>query len=146
MIAQTVILDDARWTCRVMYEAGKDCINAVESLLRQMGASSSVIDRARVVLSGPGNEGLTYSNAQERCSLVVITRTSDAAQFADSYAHEISHVIAHISHTDGIDALGEEGQYLYGELVHKTFRVARRFLCDCCRRKTNNNNSNSNER
>lgn len=39
----------------------------------------------------------------------------------------------HIAEADNIDILGEEFQYLTGEIGQKMFRKAKRFLCDTCR-------------
>ena len=39
----------------------------------------------------------------------------------------------HIADALDIDLLGEEFQYLTGEIGQKMFRKAKRFLCDQCR-------------
>lgn len=39
----------------------------------------------------------------------------------------------HIADALNIDILGEEFQYLTGEIGQKMFRKAKRFMCDQCR-------------
>ena len=35
----------------------------------------------------------------------------------------------------GIDPYGEEFQYMSGDIAKRMFPVAKRFMCDCCRKK-----------
>ena len=81
----------------------------------------------------PYNNGLTYSNFKDRCSVVVIGLTKSPEEFQNTFDHEKGHLAMHIANALNIDLLGEEFQYLTGEIGQKMFLVARRFLCDHCR-------------
>lgn len=50
------------------------------------------------------------------------------------------HLCRHISKAFGIDPYGEEAQYLSGYVGQKMFPVAKKFLCEHCRKGMENNN------
>ncbi len=65
---------------------------------------------------------------------MVIALTSSPAQFQNSLDHEKGHLCRHISRAFGIDPYSEEEQYLAGEIGQSMFPVAKRFLCEHCRK------------
>lgn len=54
--------------------------------------------------------------------------------FQNSWDHEKGHLCRHISKAFGIDPYGEEAQYLSGYVGQKMFPVAKKFLCEHCRK------------
>ena len=87
----------------------------------------------------PYNNGLTFSNTKDRNSLIIIGLTETPDEFQNTYDHEKGHLAMHIAEEDNIDVFGEEFQYLVGEIGKQTFRVARKFLCEHCRRELKEN-------
>ena len=82
----------------------------------------------------PYNNGLTYSNMRARTSLIVIGLTETPDEFQNTYDHEKGHLAMHIAEEDNVDVFGEEFQYLIGEIGKQTFPVAKRFMCEHCRK------------
>ena len=82
----------------------------------------------------PYNNGLTYSNMRRRVSLIVIGLTETPDEFQNTYDHEKGHLAMHIAEEDNMDVFGEEFQYLTGEIGKQTFPIARRFMCEHCRK------------
>lgn len=82
----------------------------------------------------PYNNGLTYSNMRRRVSLVVIGLTETPEEFQNTYDHEKGHLAMHIAEEDRMDVFGEEFQYLAGEIGKQTFPIAKRFMCEHCRK------------
>lgn len=82
----------------------------------------------------PYNNGLTYSNMRRRVSLVVIGLTETPDEFQNTYDHEKGHLAMHIAEEDRMDVFGEEFQYLVGEIGKQTFPIAKRFMCEHCRK------------
>ena len=82
----------------------------------------------------PYNNGLTYSNLHRRVSLVVIGLTETPDEFQNTFDHEKGHLAMHIAEEDRMDVFGEEFQYLTGEIGKQTFPVAKRFMCEHCRK------------
>ena len=60
--------------------------------------------------------------------------TSTPEEFQNSWDHEKGHLCRHISKAFGIDPYGEEAQYLSGYVGQKMFPVAKKFLCEHCRK------------
>ena len=79
----------------------------------------------------PYNNGLTYSNMRRRVSLIVIGLTETPDEFQNTYDHEKGHLAMHIAEEDQMDV---EFQYLVGEIGKQTFPIARRFMCEHCRK------------
>ena len=82
----------------------------------------------------PYNNGLTYSNLHRRVSLVVIGLTETPDEFQNTFDHEKGHLAMHIAEEDRMDVFGEEFQYLTGEIGKQTFPIAKRFMCEHCRK------------
>ena len=82
----------------------------------------------------PYNNGLTYSNMRARTSLIVIGLTKTPDEFQNTYDHEKGHLAMHIAENDEIDVFDEEFQYLVGEIGKQTFPVAKKFMCEHCRK------------
>lgn len=82
----------------------------------------------------PYNNGLTYSNFFARVSIIVIGLTETPDEFQNTYDHEKGHLAMHIAEADDMDVFGEEYQYLVGEIGKRTFSVAKKFMCEHCRK------------
>lgn len=135
MIVQDINLPEYDWRCRVYYAVTGYWADAILKDLRAIGCSGSKYRKAeRNLRSGHLDTGLTYSNRRAGESVMVIALTSSAAEFANSYDHEKGHLAKHIARAYDLDPFGEELQYLSGDIALRMFPVAKRFLCDCCRK------------
>ena len=80
--------------------------------------------------------GITYSNFGKRETVMVISLTSTPAEFLNSWTHEMQHLCRHVAQAFGINPYGEEAAYLAGDVAQKMFPVARKLLCEHCRKET----------
>ncbi len=136
MIRQVFDIPQYRWTVTVYYAVTGYDVRRIMRGLRQIGCGEYDLRRAyRNMTSGAADTGLTYSNAELRQTIMLIGRTTTAAQFQNSLDHEKGHLCRHISQAMHIDPYGEEAEYLAGYVGQRMFEVARMFLCDTCRRK-----------
>lgn len=136
MERQRIFLLDWEWLCSVYYDAGRDDAGEVLRELRRIGCCGDDYRRARRSLTrAVPNEGQTYSDFKSRQSVVVVGRTTSAAQFQDTFDHEKGHLCKHICLALGIDPFGEEAEYLAGAIGRQMFPVARKYLCDHCRKR-----------
>lgn len=100
-----------------------------------MGCNKKELRKAENLLKkGSYNIGLTYSNFRDQYSIVVIGLTNTPEEFQNTFDHEKGHLAMHIGKALDIDIFGEEYQYLTGEIGQKMFKIARRFMCDHCRK------------
>ena len=136
MVSQTLYILDHDWLVKVFYEAEPKDADRIIDLLRSIGCKGEDLASAEknLIYCKP-NTGLTYSNIKDRCSVVAISRTTCADEFANSYDHEKMHLAMNIADADGIDVNSEEYAYLAGAIAQQMFKVAKRFMCDCCRNK-----------
>jgi hypothetical protein len=136
MIVQDFGLPDYDWRIRVYYAVTTYWTDVIVNDLMRVGCGGCELRDAYMSLRrGELDTGLTYSNRITHESIMVIGLTSSAAQFQNSLDHEKGHLIKHISVAFGLDPYGEEQQYLSGEIGQRMFPVARKFLCEHCRRK-----------
>lgn len=133
MIVQDFYLPEYDWSVRVYYAVDTYWADRITADLRRIGCRGSDLERARRnLIDGDLNTGLTYSDRGN--TVMVISLTSTPAQFQNSLDHEKGHLCRHISQAYGIDPFSEEEQYLNGEIGQKMFPVAKKFLCEHCRR------------
>lgn len=136
MVFQTFHIPSVDWLVNVFYEVEKKDAARVMGVLDDMGFRGDDLASAEKMLRrGEPNQGFTISNSRERCSVIVMTWTTSADQFANTFDHEKRHLAIHISDVCGMDVRGEEYAYLAGSIAQRMFGIARKFLCECCRRK-----------
>lgn len=135
MIVQDIYLPEYGWHCRVYYAVTGYWADVILKDLHDIGCAGRKYRTAeRSLRSGHLDTGLTYSNRRTGESVMVIALTSSAAEFANSFDHEKGHLAKHIAMAYDLDPFGEELQYLSGDIALRMFPVAKRFLCDCCRK------------
>lgn len=136
MIRQDIYLKPWKWRCRIYYAIDGYYIDEIIKDLEDIGCQGAVLEKAAEnLIDGKLNTGLTYTSPENRASVVVIAQTSSADEFQNSYDHEKGHLARQISRCLNLDPYGEEAQYLAGAIGMATFRVAKTFLCDTCRKK-----------
>lgn len=136
MVSQTLYLLDWDWLVKVFYEAEPKDADRILDILDGMGCSRETLSSAEKLLCyGKFNSGLTFSSPEEQCSLVVIGKTNSADEFANTFDHEKRHLSIHIADSYHIDVHSEEYAYLAGAIAQQMFKVAKKFMCDCCREK-----------
>lgn len=136
MIVQDIHIKEYDWRCRIYYAVTDYWADDILYELRRAGCTGEEYHRAQDNLySGRLDTGLTFSNRESRRSIMVIALTSSPEEFAHSFDHEKGHLAKHIALRYGLDPFGEEVQYLSGDIAKAMFPVAKKFLCECCRRK-----------
>ena len=69
------------------------------------------------------NTGFTYSNINEKLSVVCIGETTSVEQFVSTVVHESKHIQSHICSYYGINEKSEEAAYLIGYIVKRMYKV-----------------------
>lgn len=134
LLCQEFKLEDWNWIVKVFYVVDYIPIDFLIEELESIGCTEDDIESAMSVLgSGEYDRGITFSNDEDRESIIVIGETSCPAQFSNSFDHEKLHLTMHIARVDNIDPFGENLAYLAGEIGLQTFPVAKQFLCEHCR-------------
>lgn len=123
------------WNVKVYYAVDTFYMNDILEELELLGCRhKTAIQIQRDLTLHPYNNGLTYSSFEYRSSVVVIGLTNSPDEFQNTFDHEKGHLAMHISECDDIDVYGEEFQYLTGEIGRSMFPIAKRFMCEHCRK------------
>ena len=133
MIRQDFYLHDWDWSVIIFYAVDTYYMDEILDELENIGCTY-IDDIEEDLTINPYNNGLTYSNTKRRISLIIIGLTETPDEFQNTYDHEKGHLAMHIAETDDIDVFGEEFQYLTGEIGKQTFKIARKFMCEHCRK------------
>lgn len=136
MVAQTIMLPHWNWLVKVFYEVEPMDAKRITRILKDAGCKGvKMLDAKRKLRQCIPDTGFTFSSMNDHCSVVMLCRTTCADEFANSFDHEKRHLSINIADAYGIDIHSEEFAYLAGEIAQQMFRVARRFMCDCCRKR-----------
>ena len=134
MIRQELHIHRYNWDVIVYYES--DWRDAYEILdtLDAVGVDERTFRSAeRNVMYGHPDTGLTYSNTDKRVSVIVLSKTSSKAEFANTWFHEVLHCAVHIAKANGLDCGGEAIAYVGGELARDMQPIAAKIMCPDCK-------------
>ena len=135
MIRQTAYLPEYDWVIKAYFAVSSYWTDEIMAELAFAGADEDQMWKSYYSLSrGNVDEGICFSGAHTRTSILVVAKTSSAAEFYNSTTHEFCHLAAQIAHIVGVDPSGEEVAYMVGEMARDFYPHIRHLLCDCCRR------------
>lgn len=134
MITQVVYLKDYDWLLKVFYEVDREDSDVILNELDQIDCDPKAFYAlADQLENGNLNTGFTYTDSSMHVTFIIISKTTCAAEFQNTFDHEKGHAAIHIAKYYDLDFESEKFQYLQGEIGKRLFTVARRFLCDHCR-------------
>ena len=126
MMEQNLHIKEIGWSLRIFYcpkTASQRSI--VLKRLFDAGCTGKNYRRAMALLnSGAWNIGLTYTNKDDRETIIVIGCSSDFAEFVNTLTHEINHFIEHVMEALHIESGTEVEAYFTGELYELLCRDA----------------------
>ena len=126
MIQQNVNIREIGWNLRIFYcpkTASQRSI--VLQRLFGGGCAGKGYRRAMALLrSGAWNIGWTYTNKDDRETIIVIGCSSDVAEFVNTLTHEMNHFIEHVMEALHIQSGTEDEAYFTGELYELLCRDA----------------------
>lgn len=134
MIKREFYLENVDWEITIYFDYVCTYSDMVIENLKEIDISDKKLKSAEDNLSAClYNTGLTYTSFIKRCSVIVIGETSSAKDFMKTYHHELGHAQTNICEFYDISPYGEEIQYVGQDIVEKTWDLAQKYLCDCCR-------------
>lgn len=135
MIRQVAYLPEYDWVIKAYFAVSRYWIEEIMAELAYAGANEEQMLKSYYSLSsGRLNEGICYSGEWTRTSVMVVAKTSSAAEFYNSSTHEFCHLAAQIARIIGVDPEGEEVAYMVGEMARDFYPSIKHLLCDCCRK------------
>lgn len=136
MIRQKIVLPDYDgWTIYCYYAVNRYAVEEIMERLHSIHCDSTSARKAyRNLSESKLNTGLCYSNARLRRTVFVTALTTCAAEFINSWYHELKHFESHICDAYGMNPKGEEIAYLSGDVAMEMFPKIKHLICDCCRK------------
>lgn len=135
MIRQVAYLPEFDWVIKAYFSVSSYWVNEIMAELAFAGANEEQMWKSYdSLISGNLDEGICFSGADTRTSILVVAKTSSAAEFYNSTTHEFCHLAAQIAQIIGVDPAGEEVAYMVGEMARDFYPSIKHLLCDCCRK------------
>lgn len=132
MIYRVTRIND--WEVHLFVYRSEYAVKDIIAILNMMHAPDSIMMRVCENMDADSlNTGFTYSDMNNRRSIIVIGRTESGAEFLNSYCHELRHLIDDIAYTDNMDVRGEEVAYLTGDFCNMVADIVCKMTCKCCR-------------
>jgi hypothetical protein len=135
MIRQVAYLPEYDWVIKAYFAVSSYWVDEIMAELAFAGADEEQMWKSYdSLMSGNLDEGICFSGADTRTSILVVAKTSSAAEFYNSTTHEFCHLAAQIAQIIGVDPAGEEVAYMVGEMARDFYPSIKHLLCDCCRK------------
>lgn len=113
MKRQDFTIEDTGWWITVFHRVIPDELGEVAASLIDAGESTRKTAEAIAVLQRP-NTGYTYTNFYNKRVVSVIGHATSSRQLANTLAHELKHIVEHLSTYYGVDPKSEQAGYLQG--------------------------------
>lgn len=122
MIRQYIDVGDRKWGILVYYNVRPRDLDELEEVLIELDCPEKDMNRALGVVERKKNTGFTFSNTEDKMSIVCISAATSPSQFVHTAVHEAKHVQSHICSYYGVDENSEEAAYLIGDIVQKMYK------------------------
>ena len=134
MLRQRIYIHRYHWEVVVFYESDYRDASYILRELDETGVDDDTYRKAaRNLDAGLTDTGLTYSNMDAKKSVIVLSKTSSKAEFANTWFHELIHCANHIALANDLDPMGEPIAYVGGELARSMQPIAARLMCPTCK-------------
>ena len=135
MIRKVAYLPEYDWVIKAYFAVSSYWTDEILAELWNAGANEEEMYKSYLCLSsGNLDEGICYSGKYSRTSVLVVAKTSSAAEFFNSATHEFCHLAGQIANIIKVDRAGEEMAYMVGEMARDFYPSVRHVLCDGCRK------------
>lgn len=106
------------WEVDFFFGAYPGNLEEILGSLDWMGAAEhQYADAEKTIKENEPNYGITYSNIEEKKTVVILGNVTSKQEFNNTVVHEIQHIIQSISKVYNIDPYGEEIAYLAGDIT-----------------------------
>lgn len=133
MERQTIYLRNYDWNARIFYDTRKEDVKDILSAFHYYThcTRNQLREIKHFLISDNPDNGLTFSNQEERQSIVIIGHATSLQQFLNTWQHEIFHLVCHITEEYHIDPLSEDAAYLAGDIAQQMHPILSHYICNC---------------
>lgn len=134
MIVRKIHIPEADWNVCMYFALDTYYVEDIMQSLCDIGCDSQRARHAyENMMADKKNTGFTYSNYRNRESVMVVSKTTSAAQFFNTTMHEFKHLSSHIAKACGYDETDEPIAYIMGDLAELIYPDISHLLCEECR-------------
>lgn len=135
MIVQNIYLPKYKWHVKIYYAVNTYYIDDILKECILYNPTIKEYSKIKEFLEDyEYNSGFTLTDYINNKSLMVIGLTTSPSEFQNTLDHEKGHLATHISKEYDIDPYSEKYQYLVGSIGERMFPVAKKFLCEHCKK------------
>ena len=132
MIQQWVHIDKYDWEVLCYFDTKiRNATTVLEQLERIGIPDREYYDAAANLYRGERNSGLTYTNGDQRTSVVVISHTTSPEQTLNTFSHELRHLADDIATVCNLPLHGETIAYLTGDIATTLAANLLHIACQC---------------
>lgn len=133
MKKQSIYINEYDWSLVAFFDVFPSDFRHIEKCLDIAGCDDASVLRIynNVVLDKLAC-GMTYSNLNNRASVVVICHSKNESEFVNTWLHELIHVSVHIATAYDIDYRSEDMAYIGGNIAGLMQPVVSEFMCNKC--------------
>ena len=129
MIGQRFYLDKYQWAVVVLYNVDSGDTEFVQDNLSKICKDKMLIKNStRYIEQDILNTGFTYSNFDNKITLIVISKSTSNKEFLNTIIHEANHLQSHIATVYNLDEKGEEVCYLIAHIVETMYGVFKKII------------------
>lgn len=134
MIVRKIHIPEVDWNVCMYFALDTYYVEDIMQSLCDIGCDSQRAKQAyENMMADKKNTGFTYSNYRNRESVMVVSKTTSAAQFFNTTMHEFKHLSSHIAKACGYDEDSEDIAYIVGDLAETIYPDISHLLCEKCR-------------
>lgn len=131
MIKAKVYLKEYDWTIYAHFAVTRNNADEIFNKLIQYGSRyNEALDACAIIENNKPNCGITYSNHILKTTILVISKTTSAKEFVDTFVHELSHIQNHIIKTYHLDNNSEQVCYMIGDIAKQLYTKCSRLFCN----------------
>ena len=123
------------WTVDFLFAHRRNDAGGVMACLYDYGAPEEIARQTRELMDGTPNRGFTFSNSDRRVVLTWVGPQSSGAQWMNTTAHEIVHIVQAVALDKETDPFSEDFAYLCGDITQGVADILCTLTCDHCREK-----------
>ena len=117
-VRQKLKLDKYDWCITIYYTVDEYQRQGIIAKLKDYKCNEDTLTSiTKNLTAAEVDTGFTYSNFENRCSFVVIHKSSSIGEFINTFEHEKNHVEMHICEALDINPYSEKAAYLSGNLA-----------------------------
>lgn len=128
MIKQYIAIAHNKWYILIYYNVNINDADDIMDTLLSLGCPYASAKQSVNILTRRKNTGMTYTDMNNKFSLVCISHATSKAEMFNTVVHELKHVQSHICEYYNVEEDGEQAAYLIGYMARRVYKILQIFV------------------